>query len=443
MSPALWEHVQEDLKSKIDGESYSAWFGQVEIEERKNTLILWVPTLFHKDWIDNHYKEGITATACRFIGQTTKVKVMCKLDGSKSRAATKSKKTGKRGPLYAANAPFLNQLYTFDAFVVGKSNTFANAACLAVAEAPARVYNPLFIYGRSGLGKTHLIQAIGHYVLRKNPESKVVYLSAEQFTNEFVNAVKDGKMALFQKKYRGADLLLIDDIQFLARKDRSQEEFFHTFNELYESSRQLVISSDKPPKEIPTVEDRLRTRLEWGLLADIQPPDFELRIAILRKKAEEADIDVPDDCIEFIATHVRANIRELEGALMRVGAMATFANRVITIDQTREALRDITSSHRDSRISTEQIQKTVSDYFKVTPQELKGKRRSSDVTLPRQVAMYLCREITGMSLPCIGKEFGGRDHTTVLHSCKKIGGLMERDRHIQTIMNDIRANLQK
>lgn len=445
MSSELWESIQDDLRTKIDGESYHAWFGQVEVEEQKNYLVIWVPTLFHKDWIDNHYKEGITSFAAKKYGGPVIVKVLCKSEGSKtkSRQVIKGGKFGKRlrEPISPA-ADFLNPIYTFESFVVGASNQFANAASLAVADSPGRIYNPLFIYGGVGLGKTHLMQAIGHHVLRNHPETKAIYVSAEQFTNEFINALKDGRTDAFRRKYRSADLLLIDDIQFLANKERSQEEFFHTFNEIYESHRQIVISSDRPAGEIPTIEDRLKSRLTWGLITDIQPPNLETRIAILRKKADEADIEIPSECLEYIATRIRSNIRELEGALMRVSAMATFTNRTINMDITQEALRDLTESHRDTRITVEQIQKSVSEYFKVTTQELKGKRRSSDITLPRQVAMFLCREITGLSLPVIGTEFGGRDHTTVLHSCKKISGLLERDRSMQTILSDIKATLR-
>ncbi|MBL4888731.1 MAG: chromosomal replication initiator protein DnaA [Candidatus Lindowbacteria bacterium] len=443
MSPGLWESIQEDLRGKIDKESFEAWFGKVDVEERKNNLIIWVPTLFHKDWIDNHYKEGIVTSATKFMGHTVKVKVMCQVDESNLKGQKQTRRRGRRAKRIPPEASFLNPLYTFDAFVVGESNQYANAACLAVAESLSRIYNPLFIYSRPGLGKTHLMQAIGHQVIQNNPETKVIFTNAENFTNEFINSIRDGRTDAFHKKYRSCDLLLVDDIQFLANKQKSQEEFFHTFNELYESSRQLVIASDRPPKDIPTIDERLKTRLEWGLLADIQPPELEHRVAILRKKADEADTEVPEECIEYIATKITTSIRELEGALLRVIARASFTKSEITLDQTQDALKDLTESHRDTRVSVDEIQKAVSEYFKVTTQELKGKRRSSDVTLPRQVAMFLCRQITGMSLPVIGSEFGGRDHTTVLHSCKKIGGLVESDRHMQDTLSEIKATLQK
>jgi len=445
MTIGIWNHIQEELKTKIDTESFQAWFGKVEVEERKNTLILWVPTLFHKDWLDNHYKDGLAASATKHNGATVDVRILCKQANGKSKpkqSPTRSGRTNLSTRGISPAADFLNPLYSFDSFVVGTSNQFAHAACLAVAEAPAKIYNPLFIYGGVGLGKTHLMHAIGHHILRNNPEMKILYVSAEQFTNEFINGLRDSRIDVFHKKYRQAELLLIDDIQFLANKERSQEEFFHTFNALYETNHQVVISSDRPPREIPTVQDRLRSRLEWGLITDVQPPNLETRIAILRKKADEADLDVPNECIEFIATRIRSNIRELEGALMRVGAMATFTNRRIDLAQTQDALKDLMETHRDSRISIDQIQKAVCEYFKVTPQDIKGKRRTSDVTLPRQIAMYICREITKMSLPVIGTEFGGRDHTTVLHSCNKISNLLDRDRHMQTMVQEIKTALR-
>ncbi len=444
MSLGIWTQIQDELKTKIDADLFQDWFGKVEVEERKNTLILWVPTLFHKDWIEDHYKEGIVSSAVKHNGNPVSVRICCKPEnaGNKTRQEPRPQRGPRSRPSTSPAADFLNPLYTFDSFVVGTSNQFAHAACKAVAESPSKIYNPLFIYGGVGLGKTHLMQAIGHHVLQMKPDAKVFYSSAEQFTNEFINSLKDSRIDQFHKKYRQAELLLIDDIQFLLNKERSQEEFFHTFNELHESNRQIVISSDRTPRELTTFDDRLRSRLEWGLITDIQPPNLETRIAILRMKADEADLDVPHDCIEYIATRVRSNIRELEGALMRVGAMATFTNRRIDLAQTQDALRDLMETRRDSRISVDQIQKAVSDYFKVTTQELKGKRRTSDVTLPRQIAMYICREITGMSLPVIGTEFGGRDHTTVLHSCKKITDLLERDRHMQNMLQEIKASLR-
>ncbi len=442
-----WDQIQEEIRGKFDAESFRHWFGPIDMEERKDQIILWVPTLFHKDWLDNHFRDDIAGQASQLTGRSIAVKVSLRTEAGKAAAGREAarglNRTAKRSPSSPSPAAdFLNALYTFESFVVGPTNQYAHATCLAVAEAPARTYNPLFIYGDSGLGKTHLMHAIGHRALQLRPETKIIYCSAENFTNEFIHAIKDQRMDAFQKKYRRCDILLVDDVHFLANKDRSQEEFFHTFNELYESSRQLVISSDKPPKEIPMLEDRLRSRLGWGITTDLQPPDPETRLAILRKKAEESDIDIPQDCLEFIAQHFRSNIRDLEGALRRVHAMATFSNRRIDKKQTEEALRDLIQTRRATPLSVEQIQKTVADYFKVTPQELKGKRRTVDVTLPRQVAMFICRELTSLSLPVIGTEFGGRDHTTVLHSCKKIGHLVERDRHIQSMINEIKSSLR-
>jgi len=442
MSMGMWKVIESDLRKKIDSESYNGWFGKVEIEERKNTLILWVPSLFHKDWIDEHFKGEIKDISEKYNRAPMDVRVLCKHEGGSAKVIKSSKSSTRYKASLSSTADFLNPLYTFDSFVVGTSNQFAHAACQAVAESPSMKYNPLFLYGGVGLGKTHLMQAVGHYVLRNEPGSKVIYVSAEQFTNEFINSIRDSKMDAFQKKFRECDLLLVDDVQFIANKDKSREEFFHTFTSLYESKRQLVISSDRTPQEIPMLEDRLKSRLSCGLITDIQPPNLETRIAILRKKADDADINIPQDSIEFIAQKVKSNIRDLEGALMRVGAMATFTNRPINMTLTEEALRDLLEVHREGRTSVDQIQKAVSEYFKVLPQELKSKRRTSDVTLPRQIAMYICREMTGLSLPVIGMEFGGRDHTTVLHSCKKITNLVERDRHLRNIVSEIKTNLR-
>ncbi|HEY5524274.1 MAG TPA: chromosomal replication initiator protein DnaA, partial [Clostridium sp.] len=331
----------------------------------------------------------------------------------------------------------LNPKYTFDSFVIGNSNRFAHAASLAVAESPAKAYNPLFIYGGVGLGKTHLMHAIGHYILQNNPNSKVVYVSSEKFTNELINSIKDDKNEEFRQKYRNVDILLIDDIQFIGGKERTQEEFFHTFNALHDANKQIILSSDRPPKEIPTLEDRLRSRFEWGLIADIQIPDFETRMAILKKKAEVESLNVPNEVMVYIATKIKSNIRELEGALIRIVAYSSLTNRQITVELATEALKDIISKKQGKNITISIIQDIVSSYFDLRVEELKSQRRTRNVSNPRQIAMYLSRKLTDMSLPKIGEEFGGRDHSTVIHAYEKISDNLKTDESLQHTVADI------
>ncbi len=317
-------------------------------------------------------------------------------------------------------SPILNPKYIFETFVIGNSNRFAHAASLAVAESPAEVYNPFFIYGGVGLGKTHLMHAIGHRIMKNHPNMRVMYISSEKFTNDLINSIRDNKPESFRQKYRNIDVLLVDDIQFLTKKERTQEEFFHTFNTLHEANKQIIISSDRPPREIQTLEDRLRSRFEWGLITDIQPPDLETRIAILRKKAMMENLNIPNDIMVYIASRIDNNIRELEGALIRIMAYASLNNQTITMDLATEALKDIFPNGRPKQITMDLIQETVSSYFKIKVDDLIAKKRTRNVAYPRQIAMYLCRELTDTSLPRIGEVFGGRDHTTVIHAHDKI-----------------------
>ncbi|MEA4882774.1 MAG: chromosomal replication initiator protein DnaA [Clostridia bacterium] len=336
----------------------------------------------------------------------------------------------------------LNPKYTFESFVVGNSNHFANAAALAVSDAPGKAYNPLFIYGGVGLGKTHLMQAIGHHVLGQNSSARVVYVPCEQFTNDLIHAIRYDRTVEFRGRYRSVDLLMIDDIQFLAGKERTQEEFFHTFNTLYEAGKQIVISSDRPPKEIATLESRLRSRFEWGLITDIQAPDLETRIAILKKKAASEQMDVPNDALVYVAGQIHSNIRELEGALIRVTAFAALNNREITPQLAAEVLKDMLPSSRPKQISVELIQRTVADYYSLEVSEMRARSRVRTVSMPRQVAMYLCRELTELSLPKIGEGFGGRDHTTVIHACEKIQQDIKADQALSLTVKEIIARLQ-
>ncbi|MBP2019503.1 chromosomal replication initiator protein [Symbiobacterium terraclitae] len=337
---------------------------------------------------------------------------------------------------------YINPKYTFETFVVGNSNRFAHAAALAVAEAPARTYNPLFIYGGVGLGKTHLMHAIGHYVMKHNPTARVAYVSTETFTNEFISAIQKGSTTAFQNRYRKVDVLLIDDIQFLAGKEATQEEFYHTFNAIREANKQIVISSDRPPKEIPTLEDRLRSRFEWGLICDIQPPDLETRTAILRKKALNEELHVPDEVTNYIATNIETNIRELEGALTRVVAYANMLNSPLTYELAVHALKDILPPHRPKQITIQTIKQVVADHYNIRMQDFEVRNRSRSVAYPRQIAMYLSRELTDASLPKIGEEFGGRDHTTVIHACDKIAEDIKNDAAFAQTIEELIARIR-
>lgn len=339
---------------------------------------------------------------------------------------------------------YLNPRYTFDTFVVGNGNRFAHAAALAVSEAPATAYNPLFLYGGVGLGKTHLMQAVGYVVLKTNPKAKVFYITCEMFTNDLITSIQEGKMQEFRNKYRNIDLLMVDDIQFLAGKERTQEEFFHTFNTLHEANKQIIVSSDRPPKEIPTLEERLRSRFEWGLIADIQPPDFETRIAILNKKAELVDLNVPSEVSHLIASRVASNIRELEGALIRVVAFASLSGADVTVQLVEKVLKDLSAPLKEkSSVSIDLIKKATAEFYSVKIDDMSAKIRTREIATARQVAMYIARELTPASLPKIGEEFGGRDHTTVLHAFEKIKSAMKTDKEIIEAVKSIRNNLKK
>ena len=440
MSQDLWKMALKEIKRDLDKQTFDTWFRPVHVVEgSSDSLTLAVDSIFTKNFLEDHYRALITDVLFRLTRRNVSVVIQAP-EGSALTDSVKREGRPKRAKKETAETNYFTQLntkYTFDNFVVGPSNQFAHAASRAVAEAPAKSYNPFFIYGGVGLGKTHLMQAIGHLMLSKDPSAKVIYVSAEQFTNEFINAIKDRKIDAFQRKYRGADALLIDDIQFFANKEKSQEEFFHTFNDLFESKKQLVISSDKPPKEVLLAE-RLRSRFEMGLSADIQPPNFETRMAILRKKAEEAGASLPDDSLTYIASRIKASVRDLEGALMKVVAMASLTNRAVTLELTMDALKDLVSIRGDGRVTIDNIQKTVAKHFKLSVNELKSKKRSAHIAFPRQIAMYLSRTLTDSSFPTIGTEFGGRDHTTVLYSCDKINNLIVQDKNIKILVEELK-----
>lgn len=436
----LWHQVQEEMEPQMTKPSFETWLKPTKPWKfEENILYIEVPNEFARDLLESRYVSLIKQTLLKYFPGDIQLKFVILQNSAGAGQAVPTLPGNLTSEESMLN---LNPKYTFESFVVGDSNRFAHAAALAVAEAPARAYNPLFIYGGVGLGKTHLMQAIGHFVIENNPYCKVVYVSSEKFTNELINAIQKNKTASFRGKYRTVDLLLIDDIQFLAGKESTQEEFFHTFNALHEASKQIVISSDRPPKEIPTLEDRLRSRFEWGLITDIQAPDLETRIAILRKKAVTEGWKLPNDVIVYIANLINSNIRELEGALIRVIAYASLTKREITIELAEEVLKDIIPSQQATRISIPQIQQAVAEYFHLSVEDLKSKRRTQNITLPRQIAMFLAREVTDASLPKIGEEFGGRDHTTVIHAYEKIKESMESDPQINQIVKDLSQQLK-
>lgn len=439
----LWKQTLDVLKSEMSEVSFNTWMKSCDpISISADTIKISVPNAFTRDILNNRYKDLVANSIQGICSKLYKIEFLI---SSEVNLEEKNKKNSaakdKNSPLNEEISNTLNPKYTFDSFVIGNSNRFAHAASLAVAEAPAKAYNPLFIYGGVGLGKTHLMHAIGHYILENNPNAKVEYVSSEKFTNELINAIKHDKNEEFRNKYRHVDVLLIDDIQFIAGKEGTQEEFFHTFNALHDANKQIILSSDRPPKEIPTLEDRLRSRFEWGLIADIQVPDFETRMAILKKKADVEKLNVANEVMVYIATKIKSNIRELEGALIRIVAYSSLTNREITVDLASEALKDIISKKQGKNITIDSIQDVVSSYFNLRVEDFKSQRRTRNVAYPRQIAMYLSRKLTDMSLPKIGEEFGGRDHTTVIHAYEKISENLKTDEGLQSTIDDITKKL--
>jgi len=431
----LWQEILSRISRKISVQNFDIWFQPTSLcrhDSKQRELIVWVPNRHFKYWLSENYADTLKEALDEL--QLTDYDVSFKVAEEEVTAAksTMGRKDGSRKS--AAGAPVnLNNKYTFETFVVGFSNQFAHAASMAVAEQPSRAYNPLFIYGGVGLGKTHLMHAIGHRISTELPQMKLTYMSSERFMNELIHSIRYDKMIQFREKYRNIDVLLMDDIQFLAGKERTQEEFFHTFNALYDSQKQIIISSDSPPKEIPTLEERLHSRFEWGLIADIQPPDLETKIAILRKKADAQGVEISDDVTMFIASNIKSNIRELEGALVRLVAYSSLTGEPITLELSQKVLRNI--AEKNARIiSVPAIQKKVADYFSLRVAELKAKNNSRRVAEPRQVAMFLSRELTKNSLSEIGKEFGGKHHTTVLHAIRKVGELQQKDPELQATL---------
>ena len=437
---SLWEKTLQLIKGELSPPSFNAFFKQIKpLQIQSNTLILLVPNDFTKGILEDRYLNLIESSVNQLSLKKHDIKFV--LSENEVKGLDKDQQIDDDKQI-RKKYPNLNPKYTFDTFVIGNSNRFAHAACVAVAEAPARAYNPLFLYGGVGLGKTHLMHAIGHHIMEQKKDPKVVYVSSEKFTNELINSIKDDRNEEFRNKYRNVDVLLIDDIQFIAGKERTQEEFFHTFNSLHEANKQIIISSDRPPKEIPTLEDRLRSRFEMGLITDIQAPDFETRMAILRKKAQMEDIDVPNEVTVYIAKNIKSNIRELEGALTRVVAYSSLTNRTISFELASEALKDIITTSKHEEITVNRIKEKVSAVFSLKMEDFNSKKRTRSISYPRQVAMYLSRELTDLSLPKIGEEFGGRDHTTVIHAHDKISKDIENNEDFKEKVNKIILDLK-
>ena len=424
----IWQEALSTIQGKVTRQSFDNWFRPLALESLEDScLTVQIPNQFFKEWFEDHHLTVLKSVLADLMFTSVEVILRVAEPGGQGDPDVKPEPAVRRPVKRFRNeSAALNPKYVFENFVVGSSNQFAHAGCLAVAEQLSKAYNPLFIYGGVGLGKTHLLHAIGHLALKRNSRLRLAYVSSEKFTNDLINAIRFDSTGEFRNRYRSLDLLLIDDIQFIAGKERTQEEFFHTFNELYDSSKQIVVTSDSLPREIPTLEERLRSRFEWGLIADIQLPDLETRAAILRKKAQADGTRLPDDVSLFIAKNVQSSIRELEGSLVRLIAYASLTGRDITLELAQEILKEL-NAERAKVITLTAIQHTVADFYRVKVEDLKSKDRNQGVVLPRQIAMYLSRTLTASSLPVIGEAFGGKDHTTVIHSCEKIKRLLTTD----------------
>ena len=443
----LWEEISGRLKEALSDGTYAKWFGDVrDLAVESDTLVLTVPSEFTRDWIEGHFLGLIGAAVRDIVGfeRPLELRVADAAGSTEDRVGAEGVVPMVQRVHGRPESGGFNVKYTFDSFVIGSSNRFAHAAALAVAEAPAQAYNPLFIYGSTGLGKTHLLQAVAQYVAEHSSSLSVRYVTSEAFVNDFINSLRDKRIEGFKQRYRAYDVLLIDDVQFFEGKERFQEEFFHTFNSLYEAGSQIVLSSDRPPRDIATLEERLRSRFEWGLITDIQPPDLETRIAILRKKVKVDGIHVHDEqVLTFTAGRVSTNIRELEGALTRVVAFSSLTGRPMTVELAQDVLRDVFPQGEAAEVSIKRIQDLVAERFSLSLDELCGEKRSQNIVYPRQVAMYLSRELTDSSLPKIGKEFGGRDHTTVIHATSKISRLIREDRSVYNLVQELTARVKQ
>lgn len=445
----LWNRALELLKARLGKQNFETWIKPASfVSLTKTELRLRVPNKFSRDWLTEHFlgqiEEAVSSVAEQKISVTFELSPQSYAERNPNEKVTARDEHEKvlLPPSPSLRNNNLSVRYTFDNFVIGASNQFAHAACLAVANKPGVGYNPLFIYGGVGLGKTHLVNAIGNRAVDQTHGLKVLYLSSESFMNELIASLRRDKMDGFKTKFRNIDILIIDDVQFIAGKERTQEEFFHTFNSLYESRKQIILTSDKFPKEIAGLEDRLRNRFEWGLIADIQPPDMETRVAILQKKAEEMGMNLPPDVEIFLATNINSNVREYEGCLTRLSAFSSMTKTPITVDFTQEVLRNLLKDSR-AELTVENIQKMICEYFNIRIGDLKAKRRTQNIALPRQIAMYLCRKYTGTSFPAIGDKFGGRDHSTVIHAAKTIERRINEEPQIKNHVEKLEKNLQK
>jgi chromosomal replication initiator protein len=430
----IWNLVLARIEAKVNRHSFYTWFRPTAfVTELDGGIRIRVPNTVFRDWLTKHYSAVLQEALAEVERPGSRIDFVT--EDVPPLTDAESLVPAPEGAPEETVQPGLGPRYSFDTFIVGPSNQFAHAACRAVAEAPSRSYNPLFIYGGVGLGKTHLMHAIGHYLLTHLHQLKLTYISSERFMNEMINAVRYDRILDFRERYRSVDVLLVDDVQFLAGKEGTQTEFFHTFNALYDAQKQIVISSDCPPHEIPSLEERLRSRFEWGLIADIQPPDLETKVAILRKKAETEGIPLPDNVALYIAGKIKSNVRELEGSLIRLIAYASLTGREISLPLAQDVLRNVLQND-DRAITIEIIQKFVSEYYQLKVGELKSRNNSKSVAMPRQIAMYLCKNLTNASLPEIGKSFGGKHHSTVIHSIRKIEDLRQRDGDFNTIINN-------
>jgi chromosomal replication initiator protein len=449
----VWSKALDLIKSAVkNDQTFTIWFKPIRFSSlTQDTIALEVPNKFVKTWLLDRYMDILKSAAQKAYGRELKIDfVVAETDGREAEAAAKTADAAKREkPFWPFSKPAaetakeigLKSKYTFDEFVVGPSNRFVHAASLAICDSPAKQYNPLFIYGGVGLGKTHLMHAIGQKVLQKFPKHKVMYISSEEFTNQLIGAIQNRSTPKFREKYRSVDVLLIDDIQFIAGKESTQEEFFHTFNALYDDHKQIVLTSDRPPKEISGLEERLVSRFLYGLVTDIQPPDFETRIAILKKKSERNAIPLTEDIFYFLAEKIKTNIRELEGALIRVVAFAKLTNKDVTVDLAREVLKDMIIEG-EKKVTIDLIQKRVSEYFDIKLSDMRAKKRSKAIAYPRQIAMYLARKLTDFSLPEIGEQFGGRDHTTVMHAFDKIEGDIKNKQGLKQLVDKLSEGMR-
>ena len=435
----IWEKTLNVIKVELTEVSFNTWLKAIQpVSMRENLITFSVPDDFTKGILEARYSKLIKNALKQVTSEYYDIRLIVPTEENFTSIMAERSEINQSEESVNSS---LNPKYTFETFVIGNSNRLAHAASVAVAESPAKAYNPLFIYGGVGLGKTHLMHAIGHYILKQNMRSKVVYISSETFTNELINSIRDDRNNEFRSKYRNVDVLLIDDIQFIAGKESTQEEFFHTFNSLYEANKQIIISSDRPPKEIRTLEERLRSRFEQGLIADIQPPDLETRIAILRKKAKSENLSISDDVMLLIAKKIHSNIRELEGALIRVVAYSSLTNGEINEELANEALKDILSNSKPKKVTPSAIKDVVGNYYNIKIEDFNAKKRNKSVVLPRQIAMFLCRELTDLSLPRIGEEFG-RDHTTIMHAYEKISSDIKIDTQLKSVLEELKSKIE-